>query len=278
MQYRAFGKTGIEVSEVGFGAWAIGGPARLGNTEVGWGEVDDKQSLKVLEKAFDLGINFFDTADVYGNGHSEELIGRVFEKKRDKVLICTKYGNKTNEQGKWVKDFCPVYARECLTNSLRRLRTDYVDFFLIHTPVAHLNIHDLADSAMELERLKDEGKIRFWGISINPVSHGLDVIQNDWGSAIQVVFNVLQQEPEGELFPAALQSGIGIIVRVPLASGLLTGKFKKGHTFPDNDHRSHTLPPEKLFAALNKVEKLHSIATERGITMAQLSLLYILSF
>ena len=131
---------------------------------------------------------------------------------------------------------------------------------------------------MELERLKDEGKIRFWGISINPVSHGLDVIQNDWGSAIQVVFNVLQQEPEGELFPAALQSGIGIIVRVPLASGLLTGKFKKGHTFPDNDHRSHTLPPEKLFAALNKVEKLHSIATERGITMAQLSLLYILSF
>ena len=129
MKYRTLGRTGLRVSEIGFGAWAIGGPAKLGEKNIGWGPVDDNESINALLAAFDAGVNFYDTADVYGWGHSEEIIGKTFKNKRDKIIIASKVGNRVDDNGEWIKDFSARWVRQAVEKSLKRLQTDYIDFY-----------------------------------------------------------------------------------------------------------------------------------------------------
>jgi aryl-alcohol dehydrogenase-like predicted oxidoreductase len=275
MQYRTLGRTGLRVSEVGFGAWAIGGPAKLGPVETGWGEVDDVRSLHAIDAAYDAGVTFFDTADVYGDGRSERLIGQALGSKRDRVVIGTKVGNRTTADGKWVKDFSKVWILEGIEASLRRLRMEHVDLYQLHsaTDTAHYT-----DETFEaLERLKAQGKIRFYGISVGPCVHGPWVIRSTQADVIQVVYNMLEREPEQELLLLAKERNIGIIARVPLASGFLSGKFTSDTRFAANDHRALTYPPEKISAMVGRVGRLGFLTEGQGKTLAQAALQYCLS-
>lgn len=271
MHYRTLGKTGLRVSEVGFGCWAIGGQH--------WGKVDDQESLRALARALELGINFFDTADVYGAGHSEELLGRAFAGKRDQVVIATKLGNRIMPDERRIKDFSPAWIREAAEKSLSRLKTDIIDLYQLHSPRPDFEYSD--DIVEALERLREAGKIRHYGISLSkdgPVSTGLRVIAGGKRCDVfQVVYNILERGVEKELFPASREAGVGIIARVPLASGFLTGKFGPDVTFPPNDHRSESFPPSKARATVEKVERLRPIAEAWGKTLAQLALQYCLS-
>jgi aryl-alcohol dehydrogenase-like predicted oxidoreductase len=275
MQYRTLGRTGLRVSEVGFGAWAIGGPAKLGQLEMGWGDVDEAQALRAIDAAYDAGVTLFDTADVYGAGKSEVLIGRALGSKRDRVVIATKVGNRTTADGEWVKDFSKAWILEGIEASLRRLKMDCVDLYQLHsaTDTAHYS-----DETFEaLEALKVQGKIRFYGISVGPFAHGPWVIRNTPADVIQVVYNMLEREPEQELLPLAKERNIGIIARVPLASGFLSGKFTPETRFPANDHRSRTYPPEKTQAMLARVARLGFLTEGKRKTLAQAALQYCLA-
>ena len=236
MQYRMLGRTGLRVSEVGFGAWAIGGPAKLGELEIGWGEVDDAMSLRAIEAAYDAGVTFFDTADVYGAGRSEVLIGKALKSKRDRVVIATKVGNRTSAGGEWVKDFSKQWISQAIDASLTRLGMDCVDLYQLHSGSDTAQYRDETFEA--LEALKAAGKIRYYGISVGPCAHGPWVIRNTPADTIQVVYNMLEREPEAELLPLAQARGIGIIARVPLASGLLSGAYTTFTRFAENDHRT----------------------------------------
>ena len=274
MRYRNFGRFDLEVSEIGFGAWAIGGPARLGEHVTGWGEVDDDVSRRTLEACLDLGINFIDTADAYGDGHSEELVGEVFAKRRDQVIICSKGGNRVTPEGDWKKDFSAAWIKQACEASLRRLRTDYIDIYLFHTPRGEMR---LAPEEFEvLERLKAEGKIRYYGISVATVEDGLKVLDGECAEAIQVVYNILEPEAEDEFLPEAASQGVGIIDRVPLASGFLTGKYGADVAFGADDHRSQ-FRREMIERYARGAENLGALITDGSRTLAQLALQFCLS-
>jgi aryl-alcohol dehydrogenase-like predicted oxidoreductase len=275
MQYRMLGRTGLRVSDVGFGAWAIGGPAKLGPLETGWGEVDDAMSLRAIEAAYDAGVTFFDTADVYGAGRSEALIGKALKSKRDHVVIATKVGNRTSPDGEWVKDFSKQWIAEAIDASLTRLGMDRVDLYQLHSATDTAQYRDETFEA--LEALKAAGKIRYYGISVGPCAHGPWVIRNTPADTIQVVYNMLERDPEVELLPLAHARGIGIIARVPLASGFLTGKFTPDTRFAPNDHRSRTYPPEKIRQMVGQVAKLGFLTENNRKTMAQAALQYCLA-
>jgi aryl-alcohol dehydrogenase-like predicted oxidoreductase len=276
MRARTLGKTGIKVGEVGFGAWAIGGPAELGGLAVGWGEVDDRDSIRALEAAFDEGINFYDTSDVYGMGHSEELLARVFGKRRAQVVIATKGGNINDEAGQWQKIFTGEFLARRVEDSLRRLRTDYIDLYQLHTPRNDEEYRQALGSAETMDRLVEQGKLRAYGLSIGPVEHGLRAIGDGFGATLQVVYNLLERGPEEKLLPAAKEANYGIIPRVPLASGFLTGKYADDARFEKRDHRSR-LTAEQKKDWVEKVSRLKPIAKELGLTMTQLALQYILA-
>src|SRR5688572_612463 len=225
MQYRELGKTGIKVSEIGFGAWAIGGSAEAGGAPLGWGRANDDESLAAIRRARDLGVNFFDTADSYGFGRSESLLGIVLSRKRQDVVIATKVGVVRKSTGELQKDFSKQHIFLAVDGSLKRLRSDYIDLYQLHNPtIADLNREEIQEA---MDRLQDAGKIRFWGVSITTPEEGIEIIKRDWGYALQVLYNVINQAPARELFPLAKQKGYGIIARVPLASGLLTGKYRQ---------------------------------------------------
>ena len=275
MNYRKLGRTLIEVSEIGFGAWAIGGPFKLGKEfQAGWGKVDDSQSIEALETAFDLGITFYDTADVYGWGHSEELIGKAFKNKRDRVIIATKVGNKLDENGDWVKDFSREHVLQAVEASLKRLQTDHIDFYQLHSPF--MDFEFTRETFDVFEELKKQGKIRSYGTSVTEPSQGITIAELDRGDGFQVVYNILERDPEPELFPSCLEKNLAVIARTPLAFGFLTGKFKKGVTFPENDHRS-SLKREEIDERIEKVEKIKSLFAAGSKTMAQIALQFILS-
>ena len=275
MNYRRFGRTGLTVSEIGFGAWAIGGPFTLGKTfQAGWGDVDDKESIRALQTAFDLGITFYDTADVYGWGHSEELIGKVFKNKRDKVVIATKVGNKIDDNGDWVKDFSRDYVLQAVEASLKRLQTDCIDFYQLHSPF--MGFEFTGETFEVFEDLKKQGKIRFYGTSVTEPSQGIAIANLNKGDGFQVVYNILEREPEQGLFPLCLEKNISIIARSPLDFGFLTGKFTKGAKFPENDHRSN-LKREEIDARIEKVERIKALFEKSSKTMAQIALQFILS-
>jgi aryl-alcohol dehydrogenase-like predicted oxidoreductase len=270
MQYRELGKTGIRVSVVGFGAWAIGGAVGASGAPLGWGKTSDDESLAAIRRARDLGVNFFDTSDSYGFGRSESLLGIVLSRKRQDVVIATKVGNTRSSTGELRKDFSKQHIFHAVDGSLKRLRTDYIDVYQMHNPT----VQDLAREEIQeaMEMLQDAGKVRFWGVSVSTPEEGIEIVNRGWGHTLQVLYNILNQAPAKELFPLARQKGYGIIARVPLASGLLTGKFRTETTFSSDDVRQNFLTPRRLAEAVERLDEVKSIlgGSSRVLTDAAL--------
>ncbi|TCT20497.1 aryl-alcohol dehydrogenase-like predicted oxidoreductase [Melghiribacillus thermohalophilus] len=226
MNYRSIGDTKLKVSELSFGTWAIGGA---------WGKTDDEEALRALERAMEAGVNFFDTADVYGDGHSEELLARATKGKEDRIYIATKFcrAGDINDP----KTYSEKSVRHYLENSLRRLKRERVDLYQVHCPPFEM----IKDGRVfeVLDRLQQEGKVRYYGVSVESVEEGIYTIEHYPNvKSLQVIFNLFRQKPLEKLFPLAKEKGVGIIARVPLASGLLTGKFNESSTFEEDDHRN----------------------------------------
>ena len=267
MQYRELGRTGIKVSVIGFGAWAIGGATEASGTPLGWGRTSDNESLAAIRRARDLGVNFFDSADSYGFGRSESLLGIVLSRTRQEVVLATKVGVVRGPSGELRKDFSRQHIFHAVDGSLKRLRTDYIDLYQIHNPTIEELRREEIQEAMEM--LQDAGKIRFWGISVSTPEEGLEIVQRGWAHALQVLYNVLNQSPARELFPAAKEKGYGIIARVPLASGLLSGKFRADATFPADDIRQNFLTSRRLEEAVARVDEVKAIIGGTARTLAE---------
>lgn len=275
MHYRKLGNTGLTVSEIGFGGWAVGGPADAAGTPMGWPRANDDESLAAIRRARDLGVTFFDTADSYGFGRSESLLGLVLARKRKDVVIATKVGVARDASGRIRKDFSREHIQHAVDGSLKRLRTDYIDVYQLHNPtLEELGRDDIHDA---MDRLQESGKILVWGVSVTTPEEGLEVIRRGWGYVLQVLYNVLNQAPADELFPLAKQRGYGIIARVPLASGLLSGKYRPDTTFPADDVRQNFLTPKRLEEVLQRVDEAKSIIGGTARTLAEGALRFVLA-
>jgi aryl-alcohol dehydrogenase-like predicted oxidoreductase len=272
MQYRPLGKSGLQVSEIGFGAWGIGG----------WGERDDEEALRSLRKAYELGVNFFDTALVYGNGHSEKLIGRAFQQEREKVIIASKI---PPQSGRWpVRDQDPIqetfsadWVVESTEKTLKNLGTDYLDVQQLH---AWTGAYVQQDEWLEgFRRLKDAGKVRAFGVSVNDWDPygGENLARSGLVDSIQVIYNIFEQRPAERLLPAALEGQTGIIVRVPFEEGLLTGALRPGYRFGEGDWRGEWLNDERLREAASRVEALRPFLGPDRPTLPILALKFVLS-
>ena len=258
MKHRILGNTGLSVSEIGFGAWAIGGTSEAAGVQWGWGETPEKDAIDAIRKAVDLGVNFFDTADVYGGGRSEEILGKALKDDWDKVYVASKVGNVVRT-GMSTKDWSRDHIVKSCEASLKRLKKDVIDVYQLHNPV----IHDISkgDWVATMEQLRRDGKIRFYGVSVFTPEEALAVLDRGAGEVMQVAYNPLRQEMEERVFPLAQEKKFGIIARVPLYYGILAGKFTKDTRFEQNDHRSHTLPPETMAQLAPRAERLKPIAT-----------------
>jgi aryl-alcohol dehydrogenase-like predicted oxidoreductase len=275
MHYRKLGRTDITVSEIGFGGWAIGGLADAAGTPLGWGRTSDDESLAAIRRARDLGVTFFDTADSYGFGRSESLLGIVLSRRRQDVVIATKAGVSRDMNGRVKKDFSRDHIIQAVEGSLRRLRTDYIDLYQLHNPTIEELRPDEIHEAMD--RLQEVGKIRYWGVSVTTPEEGMEIIRRGWGYALQVLYNVLNQAPAKELFPLAKEKGYGIIARVPLASGLLSGKFRTDTTFTADDVRQNFLTPKRLEEVLPRVDEAKSIIGGTARSLAEGALRFVLA-
>jgi len=285
MKERRLGRTDLRVSEIGFGCWAIGGNA--------YGPVRDEDSLEALAAAWDAGVTFFDTADTYGEGHSEEILGKFLKNKpRDRRTIATKCGwdfykpsqkpasflsgapEKLNHAGHR-KNFHADYVRFACEQSLKRLKVDAIDLYQLHNPSLELiRQGDLADV---LEDLKKEGKIRFIGVSVHTEAEALAAIEDPRFQAIQVIFNLLDQRMATKVFPEAEKKDVGVIVREPLASGLLSGKYAPAHEFPKEDHRRRWVP-EKREADWQKIQIIRGLIEGNPHGLLKTALEFALAF
>ena len=276
MQYRQFGHTDLLVSEVGYGAWAIGGGAMIGTTAIGWGDADDTTSVQSINASLDAGINFFDTADIYGLGHSEDLLGQALAGNKE-VIIATKVGNVSrNEQ--FTVDYSKEYILGACEQSLRRLKRETIDYYQLHTArIQHLQQGECIE-AMQL--LQQQGKIRYWGLSLNtfdPLPEADYLLEHHLGNGFQLVLNLLNQKAL-PLLQKAAEQGCGIIARMPLQFGLLTGKFDAGASFPSNDHRKNRLVPEIIHACAEALAPVWELCKKYNCTKTQLALSYLLSY
>ncbi len=269
MHARVLGRTGIRVSEVGFGAWAIGGNAH-GNS---YGPTDDAASLAAIRRAVGLGCTFFDTADVYGWGHSEELLGAALEPHRDEVRIATKVGGDFYHGGVRM-NFAPGYIGFALDRSLRRLRTDHVDLYQLHNPPAET----MADPATyeALEALKAEHKIEAYGVSIHEPLEGALCIESGKPDVLQIPFSLFRQEWIDELFADARKANVGIIAREPLGNGFLAGRIAASARFPAGDIRSHW--PSAMVEARSRAAERLAFLTRGDRSLAQAALRFTLAF
>ncbi|HVR41900.1 MAG TPA: aldo/keto reductase [Thermoanaerobaculia bacterium] len=275
MNYRILGSTGIRVSEIGFGAWAIGGASDSQGVPLGWGRTSDDESLAAIRRARDLGVNFFDTADNYGHGRSESLLGIVLARSRRDVVLATKVGNVRTSAGDVIKDFSKRHIFYAIDGSLRRLRTDYVDVYQLHNPtLADLEREEIQEA---MEMLQSIGKIRFWGVSVTTPLEGVSIMRRGWGYTLQVLYNILNQAPAAELFPLAREKNYGVIARVPLASGLLTGKFRANTTFPGDDVRQNFLTPRRLGEAMEKIAEVKGIVGGSARSLGEAALKFVLA-
>nr|HET6902303.1 aldo/keto reductase [Ktedonobacteraceae bacterium] len=277
MEYRALGRTGWNISVIGFGSWGIGGDA--------WGNTDDKTSLAALHKAIDLGVNFIDTADVYGDGHAEQLIAQVRKERSEQLIVATKAGRRLNPH------VASGYNnRQNLVSfverSLRNLRTESLDLLQLHCPPSE--VYEMPEVFAILDELTKQGKIRFYGVSVERVDEALKAITYPNVQSVQIIFNMFRLKPAEQFFATAREHRVGILARVPLASGLLTGKLSSQTQFAENDHRNFNRHGESFdqgetFAGvdyetgLQTVEKLRPLVP-RGATMAQFALRWILMF
>ena len=266
MEYRTLGRTGLRVSDVGFGAMTIGGEA--------FGPTDDAESLRALHHALDVGMNFIDTADAYGRGHSEELIAQVLKTRRNEVVLATKGGNQYTLRP-LVRNFDPDYIAGALEQSLRRLQIEAIDLYQLHNPTAEVmrrgEIFEL------LDRLRRQGKIRYYGVSLETAADGLVAIQTGKPDTLQVVYNILHQDPEDQLFPLARKENIGIIARVPLERGLLAGRFTAPDAFARGDFRARMFSGEALAPLNAAIGKLGFLVKGDVPNLAQAAMRFVLS-
>lgn len=275
MKYRKFGRIGWDVSEIGFGSWAVGGE---------WGAVDDEQSIAALKRALDLGVNFFDTADVYGNGRSERLLARLRKETKTPFHIATKAGRRLDPH------VAEGYNRENLTafvdRSLRNLGVDSLELLQLHCPPA--DTYYRPETFAALDELVQAGKVRHYGVSVERVEEGLKAMEFPNVESIQIIFNMFRQRPAERFLAEAARRGVATIIRVPLASGMLTGKLTAASTFARDDHRNFNRHGEafdvgETFAGvpyevgLEAVEELKALVPG-GATLAQLALRWILMF
>jgi len=266
MHYRTLGRTGLQVSDVGFGAMTIGGEI--------FGATDDQESLRALHRALDLGMNFIDTADAYGRGHSEGLLAQVLKTRRNEVVLATKGGNQfTVRQG--VRNFDPDYITSALENSLKRLQIETIDLYQLHNPSPE--VMRKGEIFERLDRCKHEGKIRFYGVSLEKTTDGIVAIETGKPDTLQVVYNILHQDPEEQLFPLAQQENIGIIARVPLERGVLSGRFKATNEFSQKDWRAGVFSEEGLRQVQAAVKKLDFLMKGDVPNLAQAALRFVLS-
>ena len=274
MKYRRLGDTEIEVSEVGFGVWTV--------STGWWGEVDDEKSVRLLRQAHERGINYFDTADTYGSGKGETLLADAFGGMRDEVVISTKIGydfySHTQRRGQQERpqDWSEDFIRFALEQSLKRLGTDYVDFLQLHNTKMDAVENDALFGLME--EFEREGKIRGYGVALGPkigwLEEGVKAMRERNVSGVQMIYNLLEQDPGRGLIEAARETGTSLVVRVPHSSGMLEGKYTKDTTFAKNDHRRHR-SKEWLFDGLNKVAQLAFLTAER--TLGQAALKFVLA-
>ena len=254
MHYKVLGKTGLNVSDIGFGAWAIGGPANVGGVAIGWGQTNDQESLAALDAAYDAGVNFIDTADFYGLGHSEELIGQWLRSRQPKhMVIASKVGN-TIVNGKPGQNFSKKHILAAIDKSLERLGVEAIDIYQLHGP--NLETLKQGECIEALTELKSLGKIKHWGASLptqKPWITGDWLMEQGQGEHFQIVYNAINQQAD-DLIRRASGVGYGIIARMPLQFGLLTGKFNPDTRFGADDHRKFRLEPEMMGRLLEGME------------------------
>lgn len=273
MKYREFSNIGWRVSEIGLGCWAIGSE---------WGDVSKEDATEVLKTSLDKGINFFDTADVYGDGRSEKFIGELLKSTSEKIYVATKSGRRLDPHNS--EGYNPENIERFIDRSLKNLGVECIDLLQLHCPPS-----DICSKKETFEMMDDivkKGKISYYGVSVEKVSEAMDAIQFSNVKSIQIIFNMFRQKPSEEFFKMAAKKDIAIIARVPLASGLLTGKMNKDSSFPSNDHRNYNIKGEafdvgetfsgvsfeKGLMAVDELKKL----TPNNFTLADLALKWIL--
>ncbi len=268
MRYRTLGRTELPVSILGFGCWAIGGTS--------YGPTRDEESLEALEIAWEHGVNFYDTADTYGHGHSETLIAKFLQgKPRDKVILASKVGWDFYHEGGGRKNFNTDYIRFACEESLKRLQIEALDLYQLHNP--SLELIEKGEIIGALAELKKQGKIRFIGISIHKEEEALAAIRDGRVDTLQLVFNLLNQHMAENVFKEAQDHRVGLIVREPLANGLLTGKYSASHQFSKDDHRRRWVA-EKRELDDQKIAMLKKVLATNRLSMARAALEYVLEF
>lgn len=276
MRYRRLGKSDIKVSEIGFGAWSIGLDW--------WGKkIEDDEAIRMLKRAYDVGINFYDTADIYGKGKSEKLIGIAFKGMRDEIVYSTKWGYDMYNAEQVGHNELPQkhdieYLQYALGQSLDRLQTDYIDVYSLHNPKMQVITNKELFNALDI--LVTKGKIKSHGLALGPAigwkEEGLRAIREYNITCLQTVYNILEQDPGNELLKAGEEKNVGIMARVPDASGVLTGKVNENTVFDKNDHRS-VRKKEWIYEALKKVENMKTISDKKGWDITELAIKFILS-
>ncbi len=275
MNYRALGHTGWNVSEVSFGAWAIGGA---------WGSTDDNESLAALHQAIDCGVNFIDTADVYGDGRSERLVGQVRRDRKEQIVVATKAGRRLSPHT--ADGYNAANLTRFIEDSLRNLATDCLDLLQLHCPPTEVYYRPEVFGA--LDDLARAGKIRYYGVSVQTVEEALKAIEFPNVQTVQIIFNCFRCRPAELFFPEARRRRVGILARVPLASGMLTGKLARDSQFAPDDHRNFNRHGEafdvgETFSGVDYDAALGAVETIRhllpvGTAMAQFALRWILMF
>jgi aryl-alcohol dehydrogenase-like predicted oxidoreductase len=277
MKYRTLGRTGVSVSEIGFGAWALGG---------GWGPQPEEESQAALHKALEQGVNFIDTAAAYGKGRSEQIIGRVLKERGEKVFVATKT---PPTPGPWpptpycrIEDRYPDdYLRANVDERRRMLGVDSIDLLQLHTWTRAWNRNPRALDT--LKELQSEGKVRYIGISTpeHDQHSVIDLMRRGYLDAVQIIYNIFEQEPVAELLPAAREHNVGVIVRVAFDEGVLTGKYRRGQQFGKDDFRSRYFAGDRLDRAVERVERIAADAAkflpEGSYTLADVALRFVLA-
>ena len=274
MNYRTLGRTGLRVSEIGFGAWGIGGGM--------WQESDDEESIRALNRAIDLGINFIDTALAYGDGHSERLIGKVLRGRKERVYIATKIPPKNRlwparKESSAADAFPKNYIIDSTEKSLKNLGVDCLDVQQSHVWIDEwLNQGDWQDT---IQRLKDQGKIRFFGVSINDHAPdtALELGKSGLTDTFQVIYNIFDQSPEEELYPLCQEKNIGVIVRVPFDEGSLAGKITPETTFPERDWRVNYFRDDRKRQVWERVQVLQRLLNGEAKSLPEMALRFCLS-
>lgn len=275
MEYRKLGRTGFNVSSISFGSWAIGG---------NWGEVDERQSIEALNKAVDMGVNFFDTADVYGDGRSERLVAKLRDERSEEIHIATKAGRRLDPHVP--EGYNPENLSSFIDRSLKNLNTDTIDLLQLHCPPTEVYYNPEVFEFLD-DQVK-KGKIRYYGVSVEKVEEALKAIEYPNVQTAQIIFNMFRHRPSELFFEQAKKKEVGILARVPLASGMLTGKFDKNAKFEEDDHRNfnrhgeafdvgETFSGVDFELGLKAVEELKAICPN-GVSLVQFALRWILMF